>query len=545
MKKSLATLLALTMLLALFTVGPSAAFAEAPAEKHLTWARDYESTSLDPAESSDDESSNIVSYTTEGLTRVMNGVPQPGVAESWDVSEDGKTVTFHLRESKWADGTPVYAEDFVYAFFRLIDPAAGHSQASGGYIIKNAQEYAEGACAPEDVGFKALDQHTVEVTFKDTGLENLFHASGYVPLKREFVEQAGEAYGSTKETVFGNGPFIIAEWQHESKIVLTKNEYYWNAENIHLTAMTGLANVTNDTAAEMMLTGEIDLAAFAKPEYYQQLYDAGFEGTTYCGTYQFLHINQRGKSEAAGKFLSNVNFRLALNYAIDRAAICSAILSGQTPATRFVDPGANGVNGKFIDEYPLENGINATADPAKAKEYLDKALTELGATIEDVPELYMLCYESQNSQTQLQAYQDMFLTVLGIKCVIDPQPIQQMIGKVYAYDYDFWLGGVAIGAMDAASQGGALTYWDMDNPDALFGYNNPEYAKLLDKAQQTLDYKERCDAIAEMEKLFCAEVPDLLITWQTQHVLYKPGIVITNIDASYGADLAFCDIVAK
>ncbi len=545
MKRFLATLLVLALTLALFSVSLTPAFAADAVAKELTWARDYESTSLDPAESSDDESSNIVSYTTEGLTRIMNGAAQPGIAESWDVSEDGKTIVFHLRESKWADGTPVVAADFEYAFFRLIDPAAGHSQASGGYIIANAEEYAAGTADKSTVGFKAIDERTLEVAFKDTGLENLYLVSGFVPLKQEFVEKAGEAYGSTMETVFGNGPFVITEWSHESKIVLEKNPNYWNAEKVNLTKLTGLANVSNDTAAEMMLTGEIDLAVFTNPAHYQQLYDAGFEGVTFCNTDQFLHINQTGKSEAAGKFLSNVNFRLALTYAIDRTAICNAVLVGQTPANRFIDPNAVGVSGKFIDEYPLENGINVTADPAKAKEYLDKALAELGATIADVPELYMLCYESQNSQTQLQAYQDMFLTVLGVKCVIDPQPIQQMIGKVYSHDYDFWLGGVAIGTMDAASMGGALTYWDMNNPDALFGYNNPAYAELLDKAQQTLDYKERCDTIAEMEKIFCAEVPDLLITWQTQHVLYKSGIVITNIDNSYGADLAFCDIVAK
>ena len=119
MKRIVSLLLALMM--ALLTLP---AMAEG---KTLTWARGYESTSLDPAESSDDESNNIVSYTTEGLVRVFNGDVVPGIAESWDANEAGDVYTFHLRESVWSDGTPLNAHDFEYAFFRLIDPLRYHT----------------------------------------------------------------------------------------------------------------------------------------------------------------------------------------------------------------------------------------------------------------------------------------------------------------------------------------------------------------------------------------------------------------------------------
>lgn len=529
----------------------AAAASAAPAEpvvKELTWARAYDSTSLDPAESADDESNNIVSYTTEGLIRLLNGEIIPGIAETWDASADGMTYTFHLRDSVWSDNTPLTANDFVYSFFRLIDPALGHSQASTGYNVLNAQEYAESTMTAADVGYKALDDKTLEITFKVPGLGNLYslNSNGFHPVNKAFVEQAGVAYGSEKDMVLGNGPFVITEWSHENTIVLEKNLNYWNADSINITKLTGIANVANDTAVEMMLTGTIDLASFADPAYYQQLYDAGYDGVTYCNTDQFLHINMNGKTADSGRFLSNVNFRRALSYALDRSAACATVLPGQTPASRLIDPDANGISGKYVDEYPIADGagINITADVAKAQEFLQLALTELGATIEDVPELSMLCYESQGSQTQLQAYQDMFLTVLGIKCVIDPQPIQQMIGKVYSFDYDFWLGGVSIGSMDVASADGALNYWDMSNPDALFGYQNQTFSDLLAEAQQATDLQVRYDKIAELEKIFIDEVPDLLITWKTINVMFKQGIVITSIDKSYGADLAFADIIS-
>lgn len=540
MKKLIALLLALTLLLG---CAATSALAEG---KEIVWARAYDSSSLDPAEASDDESNNIVSYTTEALVRVMNGEVVPGVAESWESSEDGKTFTFHLRQSVFSDGTPITTADFVYSFFRLIDPDQGHQSADSGYVVLNAQAYAEGNAKAEDVGIKALDDYTLEVTYENTGIENLYFAasSAFVPVQKDFVEAAGEAYGSTKETVLGNGPMVITEWSHENRIVLEKNPNYWNAENIHITKLTGIANVSADTAAEMMMTGEIDLAAFSDPTHYSQLYDMGFEGLQYCNTDQFIQINANGSTEAQGRFLSNTNFRRALNYAINREALVAAVMKGQEPAYRVVDPNAPGLNGgKFVDEYPVEQTFPLTTDAAKAQEYLAKALEELGATIEDVPEFSMLCMDSQGNLTKLQAVQDMLLSTLGVRCKIDPQPIQQMIAKVYSGDFDFWTGGVSIGTLDVASSGGTYSYWDANDPDALFGYTNAEYARLLDVAQQATDLKTRYDAIAEIEKIFIDEVPSLLLTWQTSNVVYRPGIVITNVDASFGADLAFADIV--
>lgn len=536
MKRIVSLLLALIMMMT-----AAAALAEG---KTLTWARAYESTSLDPAESADDESNNIVSYLTEGLVRVMNGAAVPGIAESWESNEAGDVFTFHLRQSVWSDGTPLNAQDFVYSFFRLIDPAQGHSQAESAFCVKNAEAYMAGEAAKEDVGYKAIDDYTIEVTFASAGLENLFLMADNAlrPVKQSLIEELGEAYGSDADKLLGNGPMVMDSWLHESQMVLKRNENYWNKDAVQLEQLIGMCNISGDTAVEMMMTDMIDLAAFSDPTYYQQLYDLGFEGITYTNTDQFIQINGNGKTEASGKFLSNVNFRRALSYAIDRTALVNTVMLGQTPAYRVIDPDAAGINGKFVEEYPVENQINVTADPAKAQEYLAKALEELGATAEEIPEFSMLCFDSQGNLTKLQAVQDMLLTNLGIHCAIDPQPIQQMIAKVYSSDFDFWTGGVSIGTVDAASPSGVFSYWDVNDPDALFGYDNAEYAELLDKAQQATDYKTRLDAIAAIEKIFIDEMPSLLLTWQTQNVVYRSGYTITNVDSGFGADLAFVQV---
>lgn len=543
MKKALRFALAALLVLSLAMAAPLAALADAaPAAKEIVWARPYDATSLDPAEASDDSSISIVTYMTEGLTRLVGDQVVPGIAERWDVSDDGLTYTFHLRKSVWSDGAPLTAGDFEYSFLRLIDPNAGHSQANAGYVFANAQAYAEGTAELSSVGVKALDDSTLRVVFQNTSLENLYTLanSQFAPVRKDLAEKEQTAYGSEADKIIGNGPFVLTEWSHDAQIVLEKNPNYWNRDAVKLTKITALAGVAEDAAVEMMQTGQADIYAYKQPASYEQL--AGdFSDYAYSDSDTFLHINNTGSSEEAGKFLGNVNFRLALSYALDRAALCASVLPGQTPATRLAQPDMAGVKGLFVEEYPLENGINATADATKAKEHLDKALQELGATIDQAPEFSMLCFESQTSQTVLQACQDMFLTTLGIKCRIDPQPIQQMIAKVYSHDYDFWYGGIPAGSVDIASTNGILPYWDSSNPDALFGYDNPinEFVKT---AQTSLDMKARKDAVFEAEKIFCAEAPDLLITWQTIHCVYKPGLVLNGTNPAFGVDLAFADL---
>ena len=416
----------------------------------------------------------------------------------------------------------------MYSFIRLIDPANGHAQASGGYILKNAQAFAEGTAEAAAVGCKALDDYTLEVQFENTGLENLFAMTKtiFVPVKQSLADALETAYGSDMDKVLGNGPFVITEWSHEDRIVLEKNQAYWNADAIHMDKLIGLANVANDIAMEMMQTGVVDLAGYKDPIYIDPLLEAGFQEVTLSNPYQFLHINQQGKSEDTGRFLSNANFRRALSYALDRTALSMSVIKGTTPASRLVDPSRQGVNGLYVDEYPLDNGINVTSDPEKAKAYLDLALEELGVTLADVPEFSMLCYESPTSQLALQACQDMFLTVLGIQCAIDPQPVQQMMGKVFSYDYDFWYGGLGTGQMDEASSDGILAYYDSSVEGQLFGYDNPTYNELLATASTTLDLKLRKDTLFELEKIFCEDVPTLLLGWTTLSYVYRSDIII-------------------
>ena len=539
MKRYFAILIAVTLLISL-----SAGFAGAEG-KEITWARAYDSTSLDPAEASDDNSLNIVAYIGEGLVRLVNGEIVPGVAESWDISEDGVIYTFHLRQSTWSDGTPLNANDFVYSFIRLLDPANGHAQSGTASMLKNALAFGEGNVEAADVGIKALDDYTLEVTFEYPGFENLFTLTKpmLMPVNQTLADAVGTAYGSDTDKVLGNGPYILTEWSHEDRVVLEKNPNYWNAGAVHMDKLIGLANVANDIAVEMMQTGMVDMASFTDPMYSDQLVAEGFLEVTQSNPYQFLHINLAGANEDTGRFLSNVNFRRALSCALDRTALSLSVLPGRMPAYRLVDPSRTGVSGPYVDEYPLDDGINVTADPQKAQDYLNLALEELGATLEDVPTFSMLCYESSTSQLALQACQDMFLTNLGINCVIDPQPVQQMMGKVFSYDYDFWFGGLGTGQMDEVSNDGILTYYDSSVEGQLFGYDNPTFNELLATAQRTLDLKVRKDTLFELEKIFCADVPTLLLGWTTNRYVYRSDIILNGINATFGVDLSFIDLV--
>lgn len=505
--------------------------------KEIRVARPYDITTLDAHEANDDGSYQILYYIGEGLVRYDGGEIKPGVAERWDQSEDGLTYTFHLRkDAQWSDGTALTAEDFRYAFIRLLDPEAVHYYADSGYIFKNGEAYFNGEVTADEIGVEVMDAHTLVITREYPSLETLHALSGHVffPIRQDMVEAHGISYGSEAEKVVTNGPFTLTSWAHEDKIVMEKSETYWNKDAVNLNKITGIVGAEGETAVDMMMAGELDLLETGKYDNIEMLESSGFVVESFTSGYQFVHMNAGGMTEESARFMQNTNFRQALNYAINRDAIIKSVLTGAQAATRISSPNDMGVSGTMHSEYPYE-GWPTGGDAAKAKECLQLALDELGATIDDVPTLSMLCFESAGSMTVLQAVQDMLLTTLGIECVIDPQPIQQMIGKATGGEWDFWYGGATLGTMDWMSSGSIAGGFDHTSPSAFRGYVNDEYVRLLHEAEQTLDIQVRKDNLFEMEKILCEDPGSIIIGWNQTYVVHTDKLsgLVVDTDSDY------------
>lgn len=501
----------------------------------------YDATTLDPQNGNDDGSYNITKYLSEGLVRNKGGEIVPGIAESWEESGDGMELTFHLREGAvWSDGTPLTAEDFRYSFLRLLDPEVGYNYAETAFIFKNGEKYFNGECSIDEVGVEVIDERTLKITREQPSIETLFElaAVSFLPIRRDVAEEHGVSYGAEAEKIMTNGPFTLTEWKHDAQMILEKNENYWNKDAISLDKITITLGGNNDTALDMMLAGQLDMITTGDKDHVNTLEDSGFVAEAFSSGYQCIHINSAGRNAESGRFLANSNFRRALNLAINRDAIIASALKGCAPANRISSPTDRGVADLMHNEYPYE-GWPTGGDPEKAREYLDLALTELGASVEDVPELFMLCSDAEAVATILQAAQDMLLTNLGIRCTIDPQPIQQMIGKAIGGDWDFWYGGMTAGTMDWCSSESVADGFYSDPAKGMYGtynYCNEAFNALHDQAVVTLDMKERKDLLFEMEKILCEDPATILVGWNQKYAVHIPqltGALVTDGELDY------------
>jgi oligopeptide transport system substrate-binding protein len=542
MKKILSVILILAMSISLLAGcnGNPANSGETGA-KEIRIGRAYDATTLDPHNGNDDGSYNIIKYLSEGLVRDKNGVIVPGVAESWEINEAGTEVVFKLRkDAKWSDGTALTAEDFRYSFMRLLDPNVGYNYSDSAFIFKNAEKYFNGECTADEVGIEVIDEYTLKIVRENPSIETLneLAATAFLPIRRDVAEQHGVAYGSEADKIMTNGAFTLTEWSHEAKMVLVKNENYWDKDSINLDKMIMVMGVSGETAVDMMLAGELDLIQTGDQLHVDTLTAEGFGATPFASGYQCIHMNSAGRNEETAKFMNNANFRRALNLTINRDAIIAAALKGCQATTRISAPTDMGVKDTMHKEYPYQ-GWPTGGDAAEAKKYFDLAMQELGTTAADVPELSMLCFDSAGTLTILQAAQDMLLNNLGIKCVIDPQPIQQMIGKAISGDWDFWYGGMTRGTMDWLSSGSVADGFDSDPAKDEYGtynYCNEAFNALYRKAIATMDIKERKDLLFEMEKILVSDPATILLGWNRTYVVTKDGLtglLISGSDSDY------------
>jgi oligopeptide transport system substrate-binding protein len=501
-------------------------------EKEIRVARPYDITTLDAHEANDDGSYQILHYIFEGLVRCEGGEIVPGVAEAWEQSDDGLEYIFRLRRNAvWSDGTPLTAEDFRYSFIRMLDPEVAHYYANSGFLFKNGEKYFNGEASADEIGIEVIDSHTLKIIREEPSLETLYTlgSHAFYPLSQAAVEANGVSYGSEAGKILGNGAFTLTQWSHEDRIVLEKNENYWNKDAVNLAKITGIVGAIGETAVDMMLAGELEILETNNYEEVETLEGAGYMAESFTSGYQFVHMNGNGMTEESGRFMGNVNFRRALNYAVNREALVKSVLKGAAPATRISSPDDMGVSDTMHNEYPFE-GWPASGDPDKAKECLDLALRELGAEIGEVPVLSMLCFESQNSMTILQAVQDMLLSTLGIKTEIDPQPIQQMIGKATGGEWDFWYGGNTVGSIDWMSLDSVAVGFDYTDPAAFRGYVNERYVELLKEASSTLDLKARKDNLFEMEKELADNPGSIIVGWNQTYVVHSSSLSGISMD---------------
>ena len=333
-------------------------------------------STLDSGQYTDVNSSDMIGQVAEGLYRLdQEGDPELAMAaEEPTVSEDGLVYTFTIRDAKWSNGDPVTADDFVYAFQYVANPENGSSSSNQMDVLKNGSQVRQGDAEVSELGAKALDQQTLELTLTSpiSYLDQILVGTPFMPKNQAFAEEKGADYGLSAENFVGNGPFLIEGWNGTNESwTLTKNPDYWDAENVQLTKID--VQVVKETATGVSLfeTGELDYTTLTDTyaQQYQNSAQANYVPKALVG---YLSANQ--KREVTG----NVKVRQAILQAIDKEAFAENILGdGSTALNGFV-PSNFAKDPETDQDFREENGDLLPYDLAAAQDLWAQAKEELG-----------------------------------------------------------------------------------------------------------------------------------------------------------------------
>ena len=472
--------------------------------------------------------SSLFRYTADGV--------QNEICETYDVSDDGLTYTFHLRDANWSDGEPITAEHFAYALYCYTSPDMGCPQASGYYDIAGAEAFNTGSGSWEDVGVKAIDDKTLEITLTEPNDDYILElaTSAPTPLRQDFVEAQGESLGSSVDALQYSGPYVLTEWVLDSSLTFTKNLEYWNADESFPVETITLLDVDDaNTAYSMFESGEVDALASVSTQYKDALADYTTIQTG-GGGMMYIWINENGMSEEAAAVLSNQNFRNALNYAIDRSSTVAAITPLSTPYSRLTLPFYEGLDGgSFADEYPVDCPP-LEGDVEQAQEYLALALEELGmSSVAELPEMHFVTWDTAQQRLMCETLIDQWKQNLGIETIqLDQYPIGTAIGNYSSNQFDIF----------AISISSSLTPYDaLENFVNGGDYNNgiwtnDEYDALVEQVKAATDKAEKYALTQQAEQILvdgACIIPfyGLTTAYATQD--YVEGFAIGDLGAGF------------
>ncbi len=437
--------------------------------------------------------------------------PEPGVAESWTVSEDGRIYRFQLREdARWSDGQPLTAEDFRWSWWRILHPTTGAPYNYMLFPILNAEAFAAGQLTDFDqVGVRVLDERTLEVELAYPTpyfLQLLDHHSLF-PVPRHVIEALGSATDQTNpwtrlEHFVGNGPFRLTSWNLNQSLTVEKNDLYWDAEQVRLNAIVFYPTENSTTEERMFRSGQLHRTEGIPVDripVYQAESSPALLLSPYLGTY-FYNLNVTREP------LDKVQVRRALNLAIDRQLLIDSALNGvQEPAYTVTPPGTLGYQPPKIFDF----------DPALARELLAEAGYPNG---QGFPVLEILYNTLAGHQRIAEVIQQMWKTHLNIDVTLVNQEWRVYLDTMAQLDYDIarasWIG-------DYVDPNNFLDLWITNGGNNRVGWSDPVYDQLiLRDAPAAATQAERFAIFYEAETRLMEAMPIIpLYTYVRSHLL--------------------------
>lgn len=539
MKKFLKSAVALgAALLALSPLAGTSVQLASAQEQVLTLSVGSEPPTIDPALATDTTSGAIINNVFEGLTsRDGEGQTVPGVAQEWEVSEDGLTYTFHLREDAvWSNGDPVTASDFEYAWKRVLDPATTAQYASIMYVVEGAEAYNTGEGEADAVGVTAVDDTTLEVKLNAPSpyFEELVAHYTFMPAHQATAEANEDWAMGAGEDFITNGAFLLESWNHNSDYTLIANENYWDAENVALDQVNVQVIESEATANSEWQAGTLDylgapygVVSLDAIDLYRN--EGILQTQPYAGIYWY-------KVNTTDEVMSNVNIRKALGLAIDRQALIDNVLKGeQQAALGYVPPTMEG--------FDTDRGYFTDAAFESAQEHLATGLEELGMSDASELQIEIAINTSEAHSAVAQFIQEGWRTNLGVEATIRNSEWQVYLDEMSTLSYQ-------VGRMGwIADYNDPNTFLDMyrtaDTGNNDTGWENEEFKTLIDEAAKEQDTAARSQLLVDAEAVMIEDFPVIPIYYYTNNYVVKDTVQNMKPDPLGNINLKYVSITAE
>ncbi|KPL99951.1 oligopeptide ABC transporter substrate-binding protein OppA [Vibrio lentus] len=494
--------------------------AEVPAGTELAKVQELvrgngtEVATIDPHKSQGVPESHVIRDLLEGLVNQDGeGNTIPGVAESWETT-DNKTFTFHLRkDAKWSNGDPVTAEDFVYSWQRAVDPATASPYAWYMEYTKmvNAKDIVAGKKDKSELGVKAVDANTLVIEL-ETAVPYFVMMMGHTtvkPVHKATVEKYGDQWTKPDHFV-GNGAFAVDKWVVNERLVLKRNDQYWNNDKTVLNKVTFLPIENQVAEMNRFLSGEIDFTNELPVEHFKRLKKEHAEDVSVAGnlcTYYYIFNTKKAPFD-------DVRVRKAISYAIDRNIVSDAILAqGQKPAY-FLTPE---ITAGFNPELPAYGKMSQKERNEEAARLLEEA-----GYGKDNPLNFNLLYNtSENHKKIAVALGSMWKKTLGLKVTLENQEWKTYLSSKDSGDFEVARAGWCGDYNEASS---FLTLMKSNNTTGGVHYDSAEYDQIIDKALNSTSAEEREALYLEAEALMAKDMPIAPIYQYVKSRLLNPHV---------------------
>ena len=492
-------------------------------EGYLIYNLGEDPKTIDPTLNNSSGAGTIIENAFEGLMRLdENEKAEPGVAESYEVTDDKLTYTFHLREhAKWSDGEPVTANDFEYAWVRALTKETAAEYAYQLYYIKNGENFYNGKATREELGIEVVDDYTLKVTLEAPTpyFLELTAFTTYFPVRQDIVEANPDGWALEPETYVSNGPFTLTKWDLKEQMVFAKNENYWNASEVKLPGVVYKMVTDVNTAYASLKSGEFDMVDSVPPAEIASGQEEGLVTISpNLGTYMLIFNvgKQSTLSEEVKEVLSNAKVRKALSIAIDRKGLVENVTKGgQIPAYSFVPSGITNENGEDFASTHYYDENNANIEEAK------KLLAEAGyPNGEGIPTLSFMFNTEGDHKLVAQAIQQDWAKI-GVNVNLENQEWKVFLSTRQQGGYQIARHGWGGDYVDPMT---FLDLWVTGGGNNDAGYSNPKYDELVNAAKVEADVNKRWDMLKEAEDILMEDMPIIPLYYYTKPKAMKPEV---------------------